>query len=255
MESKSASGLRDVQGKGTEAIIDGKAYWIGSHRFMHEKGAETEAVHEAAASIEEQAHTLVAIGSDEHVCGLLSVSDKIREEAPASIARLKKMRKRVVMLTGDNEATAKSVADSVGVSEYNAELLPEDKVRSVESLVSEYGHVAMIGDGVNDAPAMAVATLSIAMGAAGTDAAIETADIALMSDDLSKVPWLINHSNRTSRTIKQNIGFALGVKLLFMVLAVSGLATLWMAIAADMGASLVVIFNGLRLLRRKGVLS
>jgi len=140
------------------------------------------------------------------------------------------------------------VADACGVDEFRAELLPEDKVQAVESLTRQYGRVAMVGDGVNDAPAMAAANLAIAMGAAGTDAAIETADIALMSDDLSKIPWLVRHSRRTLAVIQQNIVFALGLKLLFIVLALSGLATLWMAIAADMGASLLVIFNGLRLL-------
>jgi len=157
---------------------------------------------------------------------------------------------RVVMLTGDNEGTARAVTKVTGVDDYKAELLPEDKARAVESLVSELSQVAMVGDGVNDAPAMATATFGVAMVAVGTDAAVETADIALMSDDLSRLPWLIRHSQGTLRIIKQNIWFALGLKLAFMGLAVLGMATLWMAIAADMGASLLVIFNSLRLLRQ-----
>jgi Cd2+/Zn2+-exporting ATPase len=152
------------------------------------------------------------------------------------------------MLTGDNEGTARAVARAAGVENYRAELLPEDKVEEVENLVEQHGRVAMVGDGINDAPAMARAGFGVAMGAIGTDAAIETADVALMADDLSKLPWLIHHSRRTLRTIKQNIFFALGLKALFIVLALAGVATLWMAIAADMGASLLVIFNGLRLL-------
>jgi Cd2+/Zn2+-exporting ATPase len=135
-----------------------------------------------------------------------------------------------------------------GVDEVQAELLPMEKVEAIDQLVARYGQVAMIGDGVNDAPAMARATLSVAMGAAGSDAAIETADIALMSDDLSKLPWLILHSRRTLRVIRQNIGFSLLFKAVFVVLTFAGHASLWAAIAADMGASLIVIFNGLRLL-------
>ncbi len=245
-----ADGLRDIQGKGTEALINGKSYWIGSHRFMHEKGAETPEVHETAISIEDAAHTLVALGTDAHICGLIGISDRVRETAAESVkAMLQGGVEHVVMLTGDNRATAAAVAEATGITEYQAEMLPEDKVAAVEMLVGKYGNVAMIGDGVNDAPAMAVSSLGIAMGAAGTDAAIETADIALMSDDLSRIPWLIGHSRRVLRVIRQNIAFALGVKALFMILALAGAATLWMAIAADMGASLLVIVNALRLLR------
>jgi len=153
------------------------------------------------------------------------------------------------MLTGDNQGTAEGIAGEVGIDEVHAELLPADKVTAVESLVQKYGQVAMVGDGVNDAPALARATLGIAMGAAGSDAAIETADIALMADDLSKLPWLIKHSRRTLTIIRQNILFSLAIKTLFVVLTFAGFASLWAAIAADMGASLLVIFNGLRLLR------
>jgi Cd2+/Zn2+-exporting ATPase len=152
------------------------------------------------------------------------------------------------MLTGDNRPTAEAIATETGVDEFQAELLPDNKVTAVEALVDKYGRVAMVGDGVNDAPALARATLGIAMGAAGTDAAIETADIALMSDDLTRLPWLIRHSRRTLAIIRQNIGFSLAVKALFVLLTLVGISSLWGAIAADMGASLLVIFNGLRLL-------
>jgi len=154
----------------------------------------------------------------------------------------------VVMLTGDNRGTAKAIGREAGVDDVKAELLPEDKVAAVEQLVNQYKTVAMIGDGVNDAPAMARATLGIAMGAIGTDAAIETADIALMGDDLSSVGWLVRHSRRTLSVIRQNIFASLGVKAVFAALTLAGHASLWAAIAADMGASLLVIFNGLRLL-------
>jgi Cd2+/Zn2+-exporting ATPase len=143
------------------------------------------------------------------------------------------------------------VAKEAGITEVMAELLPADKVQAVESLIGRYGTVAMIGDGVNDAPAMARATLGIAMGAAGSDAAIETADVALMSDDLAKVPWLVQHSRRTLAIIRQNIAVSLGVKAVFVVLTLFGAASLWAAIASDMGVSLLVIANALRLLKVK----
>ena len=190
------------------------------------------------------------MGNDEHVCGLLSVADSLREESKKAIQALKAAGvEHVVLLTGDNEGTARAVAAATGVDAFESELLPHEKVESIAALVEKYGQVAMVGDGVNDAPAMARATLGIAMGAVGSDAAIETADIALMSDDLSKLPWLIRHSRRTLGIIKQNVVFALGLKAVFVLMALGGIATLWMAIAADMGASLLVIFNGLRLLK------
>ncbi len=250
---RAASGFQAIPGKGAEAEIDGKRYWIGSHRLMHELGIEKDDAHAEAEALEDAGHSVVALGNDRHVCGLISVADGLRPQSAAAVAALRDAGVRsVVMLTGDNEGTAAAVAKAVGVDRYESELLPEDKIRAVEQLVREYHRVAMVGDGVNDAPALAAATVGIAMGAAGTDAAIETADIALMSDDLSKLPWLIRHSRRTLAIVKQNIVFALALKLVFMGLAAGGVATLWMAIAADMGASLLVIFNGLRLLRSEG---
>ena len=156
--------------------------------------------------------------------------------------------RHVAMLTGDNQGTADAVGGAVGVDEVRAELLPEDKMLAIQEIEQSHGPVAMVGDGVNDAPALATATIGIAMGTAGTDAAVETADIALMSDDLARLPWLVRHARRSLRIVRQNIIFALGVKAAFMALALAQVATLWMAIAADMGASLVVIFNALRLL-------
>jgi Cd2+/Zn2+-exporting ATPase len=200
--------------------------------------------------MEDSGHSLIALGDDSHICGFIGVADEIREDAETALEQLRSQGiEDLVMLTGDNERTAAAVAASIGVTDFGAELLPQDKVEAVTRLRRESGSVAMVGDGVNDAPALAAADLGIAMGAAGTDAAIETADIALMSDDLKRLPWLIRHSRRTLRVIRQNIFFALGVKAAFIVLAALGLATLWMAIAADMGASLLVIANALRLLR------
>ena len=245
-----ADDYRLLQGKGAEGVFAGKTFWIGSHRLVHEKMGESPDVHLQAVALEDAGHTVVAVGTAEHVCGLIAIADRVRDGASGTVEQLRNMGvRRIVLLTGDNEQTAREVARVTGVDDYRAELLPEDKVREVEQLRRDYRSVAMIGDGVNDAPAMAASTLGIAMGAMGTDAAIETADIALMSDDLSKLPWLIAHARRTLSVIRQNIAFALGLKAVFVVLTLAGAASLWMAIAADMGASLLVIFNGLRLLQ------
>ncbi len=241
-----------LPGQGAQGTIDNKLYWIGSHRLLDQWETQNEHLHDMAAQLEDAGHSMVIMWCDDHVCGLMSVADEVRSEARSAVQTMKESGiRRVVMITGDNQGTAKAVADLTGVDEYMAELLPEDKVRAVAELRKKYGKVAMVGDGVNDAPAMAEATVSIAMGAMGSDAAIETADIALMADDLSKVPWLIRHSRRTLSVIKQNVVFSLGVKAIFIGMALSGAASLWGAIAADMGASLAVIFNGLRLLQLK----
>jgi Cd2+/Zn2+-exporting ATPase len=230
--------------------VAGRPYWLGSHRYLEERGQETPAVHERLESLSATGRTVVVVGTDDHVCGLLAVADRIRPEAAGVLARLRSLGvDRLVMLTGDNEATARAVATELGLDDVRAELLPNEKVAAMEELVGAHEEVAMVGDGINDAPAMASSRLAIAMGAAGSDAAIETADVALMADDLSRLPWLVSHSRRTLGVIRANIAFALGVKLLVFALATLGLATLWMAIAADMGASLLVIANALRLLR------
>jgi Cd2+/Zn2+-exporting ATPase len=248
-----AEDFQEIKGKGASATIEGTPFWLGSHRFLHEKEQETDALHQRIEAMEDAGHSVVIIGNDKHVFGLISVADTIREQAADVIQNLKAIGiERIVILTGDNRGTAEAIARSVGIDDVRAELLPEDKQAAVEELVRECGNVAMVGDGINDAPALAAASLGIAMGTGGTDAAIETADIALMTDDLSKLPWLVRHAQRTLHVIRQNIFFALGLKAVFMILAVANLATLWMAIAADMGASLVVIFNAMRLLHTRG---
>jgi Cd2+/Zn2+-exporting ATPase len=249
VDVKPAAEHRILPGRGAEGVVLGERHWIGSHRLIHERGADTPELHRQALALEDAGHSVVAVGNERHVCGLLSVADAVRRDARGVVAALRREGVRhIAILTGDNAATAESIAQACGVDAAHSELLPEDKVRAVERLVSDHGAVAMVGDGVNDAPAMARASVGIAMGAAGSDAAIETADIALMADDLTALPWLVRHSLRTMAIIRQNIGFALGVKVVFLALALPGLATLWMAIAADMGASLLVIANGLRLL-------
>lgn len=238
-----------VQGKGATALFNGRRFWLGSHRYLEELHQETTAVHTRLEELSSEGHSVVVIGNENHVCGFIALADNIRMESQQTIRELHTTGiEQLVMLTGDNRASAQRVAAHTGVDDFQAELLPADKVAAVATLVDKFGTVAMVGDGVNDAPALARATLGIAMGAAGTDAAIETADIALMADDLSKLPWLIRHSRRTLAIIRQNIVFALAIKVIFVALALSGHASLWAAIAADTGASLLVTLNGLRLL-------
>jgi Cd2+/Zn2+-exporting ATPase len=190
------------------------------------------------------------IGNETHVCGFLALADRIRPESKATVAKLREAGvEHIVMLSGDNPGTAEAIGREAGVLEIRADLLPADKLAAIGELVEQYKFVAMVGDGINDAPALSRATLGIAMGAAGSDTAMEAADVALMSDDLSKLPWLIEHSRRMLSIIRTNIVLSLAVKAIFVVLTMLGHASLWAAIAADMGMSLVVIFNALRLLR------
>jgi Zn2+/Cd2+-exporting ATPase len=249
IEVRPAEDFKILQGKGATGRFEGREYWLGSHRYLEERNQETPEIHERLEAMSQAGRTAVVVGTEDHVCGLIAVADGVRPEAKGAVQAFRDAGIQVVvMLTGDNRGTAEAIGKVTGVDEVRAELLPMEKVEAIDQLVARYGQVAMIGDGVNDAPAMARATLSVAMGAAGSDAAIETADIALMSDDLSKLPWLILHSRRTLGVIRQNIGFSLLIKAVFVFLTFAGHASLWAAIAADMGASLIVIFNGLRLL-------
>lgn len=246
---KAAEDTRTVPGRGLEGRMDGRSVWLGSDRFAVEKGFGDTIPSDLRNRIEEAGSTLVAVGNENGVTGLLELRDRIRPDAKGIVAQLHAQGvTKIIMLTGDNERTARAVADEVGIDEVRAELLPEDKVTAIEELVAEHDMVAMIGDGVNDAPAMARAHYGIAMGAVGSDAAIETADIALMTDDIGKVPWLIGHSRRTMSIIRQNIGISLATKAVFVGLTAFGMATMWGAIAADVGVSLLVVANALRLL-------
>lgn len=241
--------LQTVQGKGITANVDGRSYWLGSHRYLEERQQETPDVHAQLDSFANSGKTVVVVGTDDHVCGLISLADTVRPESAAAVEALHQAGiEHVIMLTGDNRGTAEAIARETGVDEVRAELLPQEKVLAVEELVHRYGKVAMVGDGINDAPALGRATLGIAMGGGGSDAAIEAGDVALMSDDISKLAWLVWHSRKTLNIIRQNIGLSLAVKLLFAVLTAVGYASLWAAIAADMGVSLIVIANALRLL-------
>jgi len=247
-----ADDTRTVPGRGLEGTLNGLAIWLGSDRFAGEKGFGAMIPADLRDRIEGAGSTLVAVGDNTGVSGVLELRDRIRPDARRIVARLHAQGvKKIVMLTGDNAATARAVAAEVGIDEVRAELLPEDKVSAIEELVANHTTVAMIGDGVNDAPAMARAHYGIAMGAVGSDAAIETADIALMTDDIGKVPWLIGHSRRTMSIIKQNIGLSLATKAVFVVATAFGMASMWGAIAADVGVSLLVVANALRLLQAR----
>lgn len=246
-------GFEIIPGKGASGRVQEIPCWLGSHRMVSEKGMDSETVIDATAASAGAGRTLVYVGNETEVMGLIILQDALRASAFEVIQDIRRAGiEKIAMLTGDNRSTAQAIASAVGVDDCRAELLPASKVEAIADLLARHGSVAMVGDGVNDAPAMAQATMGIAMGAAGSDAAIETADVALMSDDLSKIPWLIRHSRRCLFVVKQNIAFALLVKAAFVVLTLSGHASMWAAIAADMGASLLVVFNGLRLLRVGG---
>jgi Cd2+/Zn2+-exporting ATPase len=249
IDVRSADNLQVIAGKGATGDYDGRAFWIGSHRYLEERRQETDDIHQQIVRLSAAGRSVVVVGNEQHVCGFLVLADAVR---PAAVDTLKALRnigiEHLIMLSGDNRPTAEAIAAEVGIDEVQAELLPADKVTAIDALVAKYGSVAMIGDGINDSPALARATVGIAMGGIGSDAAIETADIALMGDDISQLPWLIAHSRRALAIIQQNIAFSLAVKVVFVILTVLGHASLWAAIAADTGASLLVIFNGLRLL-------
>lgn len=246
-----ADAVQAITGRGVVGSVSGREMWLGSRRYIEERGIGSPEILRRAYALSSAGRTIVAVGDDREVWGLVAVADAVRPEAKDIVAALHRAGiEHVVMLTGDNRATAEAIAKQTGIDEVRAELLPGDKVAAVEELVRRHGSVAMVGDGVNDAPAMGRANLGIAMGAMGSDAAIETADVALMSDDLSKLPWLVHHSRATLSVIHQNVAFSIAVKLLFTALTVIGLASLWGAIAADVGASLLVVINGLRLLNR-----
>ncbi len=254
---------RALEGKGIDGVICGEAsegapgderIAIGSHRFAEERGACTRAVEAALERLESEGKSVMVVwreaGGTSLALGVLGVADTVRATSVEAVRLLHQRGVRLMMLTGDNPTTAAAVAQQVGIDEVSAELMPEHKLARIDALRREGLSVGMVGDGVNDAPALARASLGFAMGAAGSDTALETADVALMADDLRGVPALIDLSRQTARTLRVNIAFALAVKAVFFALSLLGMATLWMAVFADLGASLLVAANGLRVLRR-----
>ncbi len=241
-----------LTGKGAKAKIAGQNYYIGSPKlFSEDLQLDLSGVRNDLAELQSAGKTAVLVGTKSKLLGILALADKLRPTGAEAIALLKKRGIKTIMLTGDNQGTAEAIGKQIGIDEIKSNLLPQHKAAAVKSLQKKYRTVAMVGDGVNDAPALAAANIGMAMGGAGTDVALETADIALMSDDPAKVADVIKLSQRALVIIKQNIAFALIVKLAAVVLVFPGILNLWMAIMADTGAALVVIANGMRLLRSR----
>jgi len=249
----SVTDFEALVGMGVKGRVGDTLYYLGNHRLIESLGVCSAEVEAELTRLEAQARTAIVLASETQALAVLAVADTLREESREAIAQLTKMGVRTVMLTGDNRATAQVIGEQSGVSDVRAEMLPEDKWQAVSSLREKYGHVGMVGDGINDAPALAAADVGFAMGVTGTDSALETADVTLMDDDLRKLPAFLALSQRSATVLKQNIAVALAIKAVFFALAVMGLASLWMAVFADVGASLLVIANGMRLLRTKVV--
>ncbi|KGM45025.1 cadmium transporter [Neobacillus niacini] len=252
--SVSIEDFSSIIGKGIKGKINGETYYVGSPNLFEEillNGIPSN-LKSQISELQNQGKTVMAAGTTTEVMGLIAVADVLRENSKSVIQKLHTLGiQKTIMLTGDNAGTAKAIGKQVGVSDLQSELLPQDKLTFIKELRGKYGRVAMVGDGVNDAPALAASTVGIAMGGAGTDTALETADIALMADDLGKLPFTVKLSRKALTIIKQNITFSLGIKLLALLLVIPGWLTLWIAIFADMGATLIVTLNGLRLLRVK----
>ncbi len=250
-----AEQFQSLTGRGATAVVNGETYYIGNIKLYRELQVSISAAcMDQIAALQQQGKTVMILGTAREVLALFAVMDEIRDASQAVIEELRAMGlQQIVMLTGDNQATADAIGRQLKLTEVRAELLPQDKLTAIKQLRADYGKVAMIGDGVNDAPALAASTVGIAMGGAGTDTALETADIALMADDLTKLPYTIRLSRKTLVIIKQNIGFSLGIKLLAILLIAPGWLTLWLAIFADMGATLIVTLNSLRLMRSRNL--
>ncbi|QBK26383.1 heavy metal translocating P-type ATPase [Ureibacillus thermophilus] len=246
--------FQSITGKGVKAKVNNAMYYVGSPGLFEEllpNGIQSE-IKEQITTLQIQGKTVMALGTEKEILALIAVADEIRESSKEVIRKLHQVGiEKTVMLTGDNQRTAEAIGKQVGVSDIKADLLPEDKLNFIKELRDKYRSVAMVGDGVNDAPALAASTVGVAMGGAGTDTALETADIVLMSDDLSKLPYTIKLSRKALAIIKQNITFSLGIKALALLLIVPGWLTLWLAIFADMGATLIVTLNSMRLLNVK----
>lgn len=245
-----ATNFKALVGKGVQANINEHTIYVGNSRLFEELQYSLDTITPTLEELENQGKTVMLVGTQDVIYGILAVADTVRENSLSAVQALRNVGvSAIIMLTGDNKRVAGTIADRLGMDAFYSDLLPEDKVSTVKQLANQYGSVAMVGDGVNDAPALAIADIGIAMGVAGSDVALETADIALMSDDLAKLGYVMELSRKTLAIIKQNIGFAIVIKIIFLIMTVLGAANLWMAVFADMGASILVTLNGLRLVR------
>lgn len=242
-----------IPGNGVSGYVNGDIYYVGNHRLAEANRICNPEIETQLIALEREGKTTVIISTDKQALGIIAVADSIRDTSAKAIKELHQLGIKTVMITGDNQATAEAISKSVGIDEVYANMLPDNKLDTINQLIKKYTFVGMVGDGINDAPALASASIGFAIGNEGTDIALETADVAFMENNLSKLPTFINLSKKASTTLKQNISFAIAVKAIFFILAVTGKATLWMAVLADMGSSLVVIFNGLKLLRYKSI--
>ena len=241
-----------IPGKGGHAMVQGQAVYVGSPRLFAEMGNGI-AADGPVASLEREGKTVMLVGTTHGVLGILALADQLRSESQQAVAGLRAVGiQHVALLTGDNRAIAERIASQIGADTLRAEILPEEKLKAVQALRAEFGSLAMVGDGVNDGPALAASSVGIAMGVAGSDVALETADVALMADDLSKLPFLVRLGQDVARVIRQNIGFSLAIKALAIAAVFPGWLTLWLAVLGDMGASVLVTLNGMRLLRDRG---
>ena len=239
-----------LPGRGVRGVIDGQRYQLGNHRLLEELGLCSAEIEARLDGLEREGKTVILLSDEHRALALFAVADTLKASSREAIATLHDMGIKTLMLTGDNQHTAQAIAAQVGIDEARGDLLPADKLATVEGLLGQRGVVAMVGDGINDAPALARADVGFAMAAIGTDTAIETADVAIMDDDLRKIPAFIRLSQQTASILKQNIALALVIKAIFLAVTITGHATMWMAVFADVGVSLLVVFNGLRLLRK-----
>ncbi|WP_157758125.1 heavy metal translocating P-type ATPase [Acinetobacter larvae] len=236
-------------GRGTRGVMNGVTYWLGNHRLIHELDYCSPELEQQIATLEKAAKTVVLFAKDQQVLALVAVADTVKESSRKAISALATLGVSTMMLSGDNSHTVEVIAQQVGIDQAKGNLLPEDKLNLVASY-AETSHIGMVGDGINDAPALARANIGFAMGSMGTDVAIETADVAIMDDDLGKIPDFIALSHKTHRILVENISLALITKFVFLALTLWGLGSMWMAVFADVGVSLIVVANGLRLLSK-----
>ena len=241
--------FESIPGRGVQANIAGLRYSVGNHRLAEEMGVCAPQVEAELRRLEAEGKTCVIVASATEALGIIAVADTLRDISVEAVREMHELGLRTVMLTGDNQTTGEVIGRQAGIDDVRGNLLPEDKLKVIEELRAQYGHVGMVGDGVNDAPALAKADVGFAMGAAGTDTALETADVALMKDDLRRLPLFLHLSRKTSKVLAQNITVSIGIKVVFFALALADMAVLWMAVFADLGASLLVVANGLSLLR------